>query len=83
MSMTDERANTPSHPPVRYDLLAVNLAMALIAALLLAGVGSRVELVSILDQTEIAGQEVSLAVGAAVNPGVITAAVALTLGQKL
>ena len=64
-------------PPPRYDLLATNLIIALIAALLLSAVGSRVELVSLLDQTEIAGREVSLAVGGAVNPGVATAAVSI------
>lgn len=67
----------PTTPPPRYDLLAANLIIALIAALLLSAVGSRVELVSLLEQTEIAGREVSLAVGAAVNPGVATAAAAI------
>ena len=69
----------PTHetPPPRYDLLAANLVIALIAALLLSAVGSRVELVSLLEQTEITGREVSLAVGAAVNPGVATAAAAI------
>ena len=61
----------------RYDLLAANLVIALIAALLLAAVGSSVKVVQLLEKTEIAGIEVNLAVGAVVNPGVLVAAVSI------
>ena len=68
---------TPSPQRARYDLLAVNLVVAVIAALLLAAVGGSVKVVQLLEKTEVAGVEVSLAVGAAVNPGVLVAAVAI------
>ena len=61
----------------RYDLLAVNLTLAIISALMMAAVGSSIKVVELLEKTEVAGIEVSLAVGAAVNPGVLTAALAI------
>lgn len=61
----------------RYDLLAVNLTVAAISAVLMAAVGSSVKVVQLLDKSEIAGVEVSLAVGAAVNPGILVAAVTI------
>ena len=64
----------PSPRPARYDLLAVNLTLAVISALLMAAVGGSVKVVQLLEKTEIAGFEVNLAVGAAVNPGVLFAA---------
>lgn len=59
--------------PARYDLLAFNLVLAAIAALLMASVGSRLQVVQLLEGTEIAGLEIDLAVGVAVNLGIITA----------
>ena len=67
----------PTSRGARYDLLAANLAIAVIAALLLVAVGSNVTVVPLLEKTEIAGIEVNLALGAAVNPGVIVAAVSI------
>lgn len=63
--------------PARYDLLACNLVLAAIAALLMAAVGSSVKVVQVLDGVDIAGFEVDLGVGAAVNPGVLMASVAI------
>jgi len=63
-----------SPPRSRYDLLAVNLTLAVISALLMAAVGGNVKVVQLLEKSEIAGVEVNLAVGAAVNPGVLVAA---------
>lgn len=57
-------------PPVRYDLLVFNLVLALIAALLMAAVGSSLTVVQLLDGLEIAGVQIDLAVGVAVNLGV-------------
>ena len=48
--------------------------MAVISALLMAAVGGSVKVVQLLEKTEIAGIEVNLAAGAAVNPGVLFAA---------
>ena len=61
------------HQPARYDLLAFNLVLAAIAALLMASVGSSLQVVQLLEGTEIAGLEIDLAVGVAVNLGIITA----------
>ena len=58
----------------RYDLLAVNLALAVISALLMAAVGGNVKVVQLLEKPEVAGVDVNLAVGATVNPGVLVAA---------
>ena len=63
-----------SQQRARYDLLAVNLTLAIISALLMAAVGGSVQVVQLLEKSEIAGVEVNLAVGAAVNPGVLAAA---------
>ena len=69
----------PQPPPrrPRYDLLAANLTLAVISALLMAAVGSSVRLVQLLEKTEVAGIEVDLAVGAAVNPGVLAASLSI------
>ena len=75
--MSTASPQIPTARGPRYDLMAANLVIAVIAALLLAAVGSRVTVVQLLEKTEIAGIEVSLAVGAAVNPGVIVAAIAI------
>ena len=75
--MSTTSPQLPTSRGARYDLLAANLAIAVIAALLLAAVGSNVTVVQLLEKTEIAGIEVNLAVGAAVNPGVIVAAVSI------
>lgn len=75
--MSTATPQTPTARRARYDLMAANLVIAVIAALLLAAVGSRVTVVQLLEKTEIAGIEVNLAVGAAVNLGVIVAAVAI------
>ena len=48
--------------PARYDLLAVNLTLAIISALLMAAVGSSIKVVELLEKTEVAGIEISLAV---------------------
>ena len=75
--MSTASPQIPTARGPRYDLMAANLVIAVIAALLLAAVGSRVTVVQLLEKTEISGIEVSLAVGAAVNPGVIVAAIAI------
>ena len=59
--------------PSRYDLLAFNLVLAVIAALLVATVGSSLQVVQLLDGIEIAGLQIDLAVGVVVNLGVISA----------
>lgn len=59
--------------PARYDLLAYNLVLAVIAALLMAGIGSSLKVVQLLDGIEIAGLQIDLAIGVAVNLGVIAA----------
>ncbi len=63
--------------PARYDLLACNLVLASIAALLMAAVGSSVKVVQILEGATVAGFDIDLGLGAAVNPGVLTAAAAI------
>lgn len=63
--------------PARYDLLAFNLVLAAIAALLMASVGSSLQVVQLLDGIEIAGLQIDLAVGVAVNLGVIAASAAI------
>ena len=63
--------------PTRYDLLACNLALASIAALLMAAVGSSVKVVQILEGANVAGFDINLGLGAAVNPGVLTASVVI------
>ncbi len=63
--------------PPRYDLLAFNLVLAMIAALMMAAVGSSIQVVQLLDGIEIAGLQIDLAVGVVVNPGVITASAAI------
>ena len=75
--MSTRSPQIPTTRGARYDLLAANLVIALIAALLLAAVGSTVKIVQLLEETEIAGIEVNLAVGAVVNPGVLVAAVSI------
>ena len=60
-------------PPARCDLLAFNLVLAVIAALPMASVGSSRQLVQLLDGIEVAGLRIDLAVGVAVNPGIVTA----------
>lgn len=57
----------------RYDLLAFNLVLAVIAALLMAAVGSSLKVVQLLDGMEFAGFQIDLAVGVAVNLGVMAA----------
>ncbi len=64
-------------PPSRYDLLAFNLVLAMIAALMMAAVGSSIQVVQLLDGIEIAGLQIDLAVGVVVNLGVITASAAI------
>jgi len=68
---TDER------PPAHYDLLAFNLVLAVIAALMMASVGSSLQVAQLLDGIEIAGLQIDLAVGVVVNLGVITASGAI------
>ena len=75
--MSTTGPQTPPPQRARYDLLAVNLAMAIISALLMGAVGSSIKVVELLEKTEVAGIGVSLAVGAAVNPSVLTAALAI------
>ena len=72
--MSADNPQPPLRRQARYDLLAVNLTLAVISALLMAAVGGSVKVVQLLEKTEIAGIEVNLAVGAAVNPGVLFAA---------
>jgi len=63
--------------PTRYDLLACNLVLASIAALLMAAVGSSIKVVQILEGVNIAGFNIDLGVGAAVNPGVLMASLVI------
>ena len=65
--------NLEPFPSTRYDLLACNLVLASIAALLMAAVGSSVKVVQILEGITVAGFNIDLGLGAAVNPGVLTA----------
>lgn len=60
--------------PARYDLLACDLALASISALLMAAVGSSVKVVQVLEGATVAGFNIDLGVGAAINPGVLMAA---------
>ena len=66
-----------NHTSPRYDLLACNLALATISAVLMAAVGSSVKVVQVLDGVNIAGFDVDLGLGASVNPGVLMASVAV------
>lgn len=61
----------------RYDLLACNLVLASIAALLMAAVGSSVKVVQILEGVTVAGFNIDLGLGGAVNPGVLTASLVI------
>ena len=64
--------------PARYDLLAVNLTLAVISALVMAAVGGSVKVVQLLEKIGIFGVfEVNVVVGAAVNPGVLVASVTI------
>ena len=63
--------------PTRYDLLACNLVLASIAALLMAAVGSSVKVVQILEGVNVAGFDIDLGLGAAVNPGVLMASLVI------
>ena len=63
--------------PARYDLLACNLVLASIAALLMAAMGSSVKVVQILEGVSIAGFDINLGLGAAVNPGVLVASLVI------
>ena len=65
----------------RYDLLAYNLSVAIIAALLMATVGSSLRVVQLLELTEIAGLKIDLAFGIAVNLGVVAAAAAIAFAM--
>ena len=58
-------------------MLACNLVLASIAALLMAAVGSSVKVVHLLEGVSIAGFDINLGLGAAVNPGVLTASVVI------
>ncbi len=66
-----------NHTPARYDLMACNLVLASISALLMAVVGSSIKVVQILQGANIAGFDIDLGLGAAVNPGILTASVAI------
>ena len=57
--------------------MACNLVLAFISALLMAAVGSSVKVVQILEGATVAGFDIDLGLGAAVNPGVLTAAAAI------
>lgn len=63
--------------PTRYDLLPCNLVLGSISALLMAAVGSGVKVVQILERITIAGFDINRGLGAAVNPGVLTASVVI------
>jgi len=63
--------------PTRYDLLACNLVLASIAALLMAAVGSSIKVVQILEGVNVAGFDIDLGLGAAVNPGVLMASLVI------
>ena len=79
--MSAANPQPPLRRQARYDLLAVNLTLAVISALLMAAVGGSVKVVQLLEKTEFAGLEVNLAVGAAVNPGVLFAAATIFLAM--
>ncbi len=49
--------------PARYDLMACNLALATISALLMAAVGSSVKVVQILEGVTVAGFNIDLGLG--------------------
>ena len=51
--------------------------LASIAALLMAAVGSSVKVVQVLEGASVAGFDIDLGLGAAVNPGVLTASVVI------
>ena len=51
--------------------------LASIAALLMAAVGSSVNVVQILEGANIAGLDINLGLGTAVNPGVLTASLVI------
>lgn len=63
--------------PARYDLLACNLVLASIAALLMTAVGSSVKVVQILEGVTVAGFNIDLGLGATVNPGVLMASLVI------
>ena len=63
--------------PTRYDLLGCNLVLATIAPLLMAGVGSSVKVVQILEGANVAGFDIDLGLGTAVNPGVLMASLVI------
>ena len=63
--------------PTRYDLMACNLVLASISALLMAAVGSTVKVVQILEGANVAGFNIDLGLGAAVNPGVLMASLVI------
>ena len=71
------RSQTVNHNSSRYDLLACNLVLATVSAVLMAAVGSSVKVVQVLDGVNIAGFDVDLGLGAALNPGVLLASVAV------
>ena len=57
--------------------MACNLVLATISALLMAAVGSTVKVVQILEGANVAGLNIDLGLGAAVNPGVLTASLVI------
>ena len=57
--------------------MACNLVLASIAALLMAAVGSSVKVVQVLEGANIAGFDIDLGLGAAVNPGVLMASLVI------
>ena len=69
--------NTLNRTPARYDLMAYNLVLASVSALLMAAVGSSVKVVQILEGATVAGFDIDLGLGAAVNPGILMASVAI------
>lgn len=56
-----------------YDMIACNLALAVIAALMMAVVGGSLNVIRILEGLDVAGFNIDLGVGAVVNPGVFMA----------
>ena len=68
---------TLNQTPTRYDLMACNLVLASIAALLMAAVGSSVKVARIPEGVSLAGLDIDLGAGAAVNPGVMTASMVI------
>ena len=65
---------SPNLQPTRYDLLIYNITLAIIAALLMATVGSNLRVVQLLEKTRISGLEIDLAVGVALNVGIVAGA---------